>query len=136
MEELEDYRKHIASAEQKAQEEFDKTIIALSGGGLGISFAFIDRFVKDEPIAHPSLLYWSWSLWTASLLLVVLSYFCSIRALRRALKQSYTGAAYSQRPGGRWAVATEILNLLGAALFAAGLLLMLSFVRSNLPGLR
>lgn len=132
MEELASYRQHIASAEQKAQEDFDKTVIALSGGGLGISFAFVDKIVSGKSIVDPDLLYWAWSSWGGSLLLVCASYFCSIYALRRALKQSYTGAVYKERPGGTWSIATEILNIIGVVLFIIGLFLLLTFVRHNL----
>jgi hypothetical protein len=133
--ELEDYRKYIAEAEQKAQEDFDKTIIALSGGGLAISFTFVDKFIKVGAPHNVPMLFYSWMMWAASLLFVFASYFCSIRALRRTLKQSYEGSVYVQRPGGKWAIATEFLNIAGAILFAIGLLLIILFIRRNLPGL-
>lgn len=133
--ELDDYRKHLATAEQKAQEEFDKAIIALSGGGLGVSFTFIDKFVKPGPPVDVPLLYYAWISWAASILVVFASYFCSIRALRRALKQAFEGSVYSHTPGGRWAAATEFLNIAGAILFVIGLLLIILFVRRNLPGI-
>ena len=133
MEELEEYRKHIAEAGQKAQEEFDKTIIALSGGGLGISFSFVGNFIKDKPAHSIPFLYYSWIGWSFSLLFVLCSYFCSIHALRRTLEQSYTGSVYNQRPGGWWAVATEVLNIVGALLFVVGLFLTVIFINDNFP---
>lgn len=133
--ELEDYRKHLAAAEQKAQEDFDKTLIALAGGGLGVSFTFVDKFLNGHVPSAVPFLYYSWIVWSASLLVVFTSYFCSIRALRRALRQSYSGSVYVQRPGGMWSVATEILNIVGAILFAVGLVLILVFIRRNLVGI-
>jgi len=53
-ESLQEYRTHLVAAEQKAQEDYDKTVISLSGGALGISFAFIvdciskRRHIDDE----------------------------------------------------------------------------------------
>jgi ABC-type multidrug transport system permease subunit len=136
VEELEEYRKNIAAAEERAQGEFDKTVIALSGGALGISFVFIEKFIKDRPIINSPSLFYAWWAWAISLILVLLSYFCSIRALRRTLRQSYSGAVYVQRPGGYWSVATEVFNILGAVLFIVGLVLIGYFVRSNLPATR
>jgi hypothetical protein len=130
--ELSAYRKHIAEAGQKAQEEFDKTLIALAGGGLGVSFSFLTTFIKDKPIHLVSILYYSWVAWSLSLIVVLGSYFCSIRALRRTLKQAYTGSVYKDRPGDTWAMATEVLNITGTVLFIIGLLLTVTFVRANL----
>ncbi|WP_417913843.1 hypothetical protein [Candidatus Electronema sp. JM] len=33
---LAEYRKWIVAAEQKSQEDFDKTVLSLSGGALGV----------------------------------------------------------------------------------------------------
>lgn len=132
--ELDDYRKHLATAEQKVQEEFDKTIVTLSGGGLGISLTFVDKFIKSGVPVDVTLLYYTWIAWATSVGVIFASHFCSIRALRCALKQAYEGSVYSRRPGGRWAILTEILNISGAILFIAGLILIILFVRRNLPG--
>lgn len=35
---LQDYRKLLLTAEQQAQANFDKTVLSLSGGALGVSF--------------------------------------------------------------------------------------------------
>jgi len=40
-ENLQEYRKHLVAAEQQVQADFDKTVLSLSGGALGISFAFV-----------------------------------------------------------------------------------------------
>jgi hypothetical protein len=132
MDELDDYRKHLVLAEQKAQEDFDKTVMSLSGGALGISFAFIDKIVGTNPMISPSLLFYAWWSWGASVAIVLLSYLFSIRAIRRAIKQTDTGAIYIRRPGGKAALLTEISNLLGASLFFLGLFLIGLFIKRNL----
>src|SRR5260221_10211621 len=132
-EELTSYRNHIAEAGEKAQENFDKTVLALSGGALGVSLTFVEKFVGTRKILSPSELYWAWILWSVSLLLVLVSYFSSVRALRHTSKASYTGKVYNQRPGGAWSIATEWLNIAGAVCFIAGLALLISFVGRNLP---
>ena len=47
---LQEYRAHLVSAAQKAQEDFDKTLLALSGGALGVSFAFVKDIVGDGSV--------------------------------------------------------------------------------------
>lgn len=37
--ELQAYRSHLVAADERAQENFDKTVLSLSGGALGVSFA-------------------------------------------------------------------------------------------------
>jgi hypothetical protein len=130
--ELTEYRKLIVLAEQKAQEDFDKTVITLSGGALGVSFAFIDNIVGDRPLINAAFLLYSWWSWALSVGFVLTSYFLSIRALRVALRQAYAGSIYVQRPGRGYAIATDICNGLGGALFFVGVVLISVFVRRNL----
>jgi len=130
--ELEEYRKHLVVAEQKAQEDFDKTIITLSGGALGISFAFIGNVIRDKPIIDTPLLFYAWWSWAGSLVAVLISYYLSVIALRMALRQAYSGAIYMREPGGFAARLVDITNVVGAALFFVGLFLLAAFIRRNL----
>ena len=128
------YRDHLVLAEQKAQEDFDKTVIALSGGALGISFAFVSDIVGTDELAKASLLYWAWTSWASSLISVLFSYFFSHLALRKAINQVDEKKLYEKRIGAGYNVATAFLNILGAILFVIGVILMVFFVRSNLGG--
>jgi hypothetical protein len=130
--EFAEYRKHLVLAEQKAQEDYDKTVLSLSGGALGISFAFIDKVVKTKPLVSPGYLFWSWVAWASSVVIVLASYFFSIRALRKAIKQSHTGEIYVRKPGGWAALLTETANIFGAAFFILGLFLLGVFVWRNI----
>ena len=62
-EHLADYRKWLVSAEQKSQEDFDKTILSLSGGALGISFVFLKDVIGPLPILQPGFLLAAWLAW-------------------------------------------------------------------------
>jgi hypothetical protein len=126
------YREHLVAADERAQENFDKTVISLAGGALGVSFAFLDNVVKDHLITCPSLLAISWLSWTASLTTVLVSFFLSHLALQKAIKQVDSGQIHGTRPGGRYAVATKVCNVLSAALFLFGLVCMGVFVLLNL----
>jgi len=131
--ELDQFRQHLVLAEQKSQEDFDKSVISLSGGALGISFAFLGSVVHGKPIALANLLFYAWGSWGVSLATMLVSYFLSIRALRRAIKQIDSGAADLRRLGGMAAIATEICNIVGGTLFLVGLVLIVIFIRSNIP---
>ena len=49
-EELKEFRSFIRAADQKAQEDFDKTVLVLSGGALGISMTFLKDIAGDDPL--------------------------------------------------------------------------------------
>jgi len=126
------YRDHLIKAEQKAQEDFDKTVITLSGGALGISFAFVKDVVGPDDLVKLCLLYWAWVMWGTSLIAVLFSYFFSHLALRKAVKQADEKTLYHQRVGGGFDIVTAGLNISGAILFVIGVILMILFVKSNL----
>lgn len=128
---LVDYRRFLVAAEQKSQEDFDKAVLTLSGGALGISFTFLKDIVGANPIAEPTFLIWSWRLWAGSILCVLFSYFLSHLSLRKAIAQVDDGTIYDQKPGGIWATWTAFLNIAGAALFVMGVLMLTYFASVN-----
>lgn len=132
--ELKEYRNHLILAEQKAQEDYDKTIIALSGGGLGISFAFLENVVGTNTIVSPNLLFSSWICWAVSILCVLASYFTSHLALRRAIQQVDDETIYNKRPGWCIDLITKFCNAAGGLLFFIGVILMALFVYKNIGG--
>jgi hypothetical protein len=127
-----EYRKFLQAAEQKAQEDFDKTVLSLSGGALGISFVFLKDVLGSKPVEVPRLLLGSWVCWGASALSVLISFYLSHLALREAIRQVDAGEIDGRRPGGQYALATEMFNALGASLFFIGVLCITAFAGFNL----
>jgi hypothetical protein len=130
--ELVDYRKHLVAAEQKSQEDFDKTVLSLSGGALGISFVFLKDVVGPKPIDDPHYLFFAWIAWGLSTTCVLSSYFMSHLALRRAIKQVDEGTIWKQKAGGSFRTATAALNASGAVLFLVGVCSITLFASANL----
>jgi hypothetical protein len=83
---LRDYKKELNTLEQKSQESYDKHVIYLSGGALGISFALTQNFFGNKGTLEPNLLFWSWILWGLSLLLILISFYSSVLNLRHAMR--------------------------------------------------
>lgn len=127
-----EYRQWLIAAEQKAQDDFDKAVLSLSGGALGISFVFVKDIVGPDAILEPILLLLSWVGWGLSSLAILSSYFFSHLALRQAIRQCDDGSIYSNTPGGIFARITGNLNALGAVLFVAGVCFMAAFIYVNL----
>jgi hypothetical protein len=127
-----DYRKWLVAAEQRSQEDFDKTVLSLSGGALGISFVFLKDVIGSSPILQPSFLFAAWIAWAFSTFSVLTSYYLSHMALRRAIVQVDSGTIYNQHPGGIYARCTSVLNALGAILFLVGVCSITAFANFNL----
>ena len=75
---LADYRKWLVAAEQKSQEDFDKTVLTLSGGALGVSFVFLKDVIGPQPIVMSCFLMVAWAAWAFSTFSVLTSYFLSL----------------------------------------------------------
>ncbi len=131
--ELKEYKDHLLAAQQKAQEDFDKTVLSLSGGALGVSFVFIKDIVGGGPFDKPCFLLLSWIMWASSITAVLVSYFFSHLALRRAICQVNENKIHNEHPGGCWDIITAILNICGGLLFLAGVAAIIYFVSYNLP---
>ena len=129
---LEEYRNLLIEAEQKAQEDFDKTVLSLSGGALGISFTFVKDVIGTKSIEQPYFLLASWISWGLSVTFVLVSFYFSQHALRRAINQVDNKEIYTQAPGGLFSRLTSICNALGGILFLLGVILIVIFVGYNL----
>jgi len=126
------YRGLLTRTEQESQAQFDKTVLALSGGGLGLSFTFIKEIVGTEHVVHGSCLLAAWIGWGLSATVVLLSFFTSQLALRKAIKQLDNKKLGMERPGGFHDLVTAFLNASGLVLFLFGLVMMISFLTFNL----
>lgn len=109
-----EYRQWLVAAEQKSQEEFDKTVLALSGGGLGLTFAFLENVIGDRPVVCTSALMAAWMAWGLSVISVLSSYYFSHLALRKAIGQVDDGTIGKGKAGGAFSVVTAVLNAGGA----------------------
>jgi hypothetical protein len=128
---LREYRSFLISAEQKAQEQYDKTILTLSGGAFGISFAFIDKVIGTPPTATLWLLA-AWTSWGVSITSILFSFYFSNKALRRTIEQVDEETVYENTPGEHFSGITQVLNACGGIFFFLGVVLLIVFVYKNI----
>ena len=133
---LKEYRQHLVLAGQKSQDDYDKTIIALSGGALAISFAFVKDYLGHGPIENVCFLLLSWISWGFSVTMVLASFYSSHLALRETIKQVDEGKIDDEKPGGAYSTVTAVLNLIGGILFLLGVMFMIFFVSANFSNRR
>lgn len=130
-EEMRDYRNWLVAADQKASEAYDKAVMALAGGALGLSLTFVKDIVKSP---HPESLWrleTSWGCLTLSLAFILVSMLFSQWALRRAIKQVDEFSLSGARVGGIFAFLTATLNILSGMALLGGITLLAWFSISN-----
>lgn len=131
---LAEYRRLLVGAEQKAQEDFDKTVLTLSGGALAVSFAFVKDILGDGPIIHAGWLVAAWMQWALSVTSMLSSFYVSRLALRQTILDCDAEARGDEcgTPGGKYLWPLRVLNACGAIFFVGGVLAMTVFVATNI----
>jgi hypothetical protein len=122
-----DYRKHLVDTRQKSQDAYDKTVLALSAGGLGVTINFVKPIVGGQPHGK-ALLFWAWICWGLSCATVLYSHFASVAAHNEAI----AALDEDREPDQASDKATKSLNIGSGALFLIGLLLFGLFAYRNL----
>lgn len=129
--ELKKYRASLIDTLRFLNESYDKLLITLSGGALGISIAFLKDIVKLENVKFPDLLLYAWLAFIFSLAAVLGRLMFGIEAYRRAIKQVDSGTIYQERVGGRYSLMTRALHICSAAFLLLGLLMLAAFAFQN-----
>jgi len=135
-----EHQKQAWASIQSSSDEYDKSILTLSSGGLGLSLAFIKDIVPlNQAIALP-LLYCSWVAFTLSIIITVFSFRLSVLVHENYLDNLYK--YYIERKEecynkGRWAdQALETLAWLAGGLFVVAVIMTIMFARQNITALR
>lgn len=145
-------RKLLIDLNNQACQSFDKTVILLAGGALGLSITFIQQIAPHPPRATLPLLVWAWGLLVLALLVILFSLFTSQVGMQRAQheldKEYYSGtlpippkqfllrvcdsfgAGFTRFFG--WRPLTSILNFLAIVFTIAGITLLAWFSIQNI----
>lgn len=129
-------RKSLIDAQQQSYQQFDKAILALSSGGLGLSFIFLKDIVHAEEISQDWLLIISWTLFAFSILSTLVSFLTSQYAYKKQLEllddyfiKREPKVLTERNKASR---ATELLNGFAALLFFVAIVGMICFGSVNL----
>lgn len=129
---LNEYRKMLESYAFEAANAYDKAIMSLSGGALGVSFAFVKNIVTKPA---PDTVIWLWYAWISlgvSLASIIVSMLFSQKAIRTAITQVDDGTIYSVQPGGCSSYFTTFLTWLSGICFVVGVVFLAYFAKINL----
>jgi len=147
--EYRDHRRHLIDAESEAAKSYDRWLLTLSGGALGLSIAFTsDIIVAELALRWPLLL---WFAWVALVVAIALGLVCIYlsqtghKEFRRHLDQTLEKFAAKRQDGGFWAEVrrkqdrslrarwVRCLNIVNGAAFVTGIVLLSVFACVNVP---
>jgi hypothetical protein len=125
-------RQWLVHADHTASRDFDKAIMTLAAGALGVSIAFVRDFAP-----HPRHVAWlgaAWVCFALSLLLILISFLASQLALRDEVRWIDRGRKENGYPGGCAGKATVGLNWSSAAGLILGVVCLVAFALYNVKG--
>jgi hypothetical protein len=124
-------RQWLLQADHAASRDFDKAVMTLAAGALGVSIAFVHDLAPDP--VHVTWLGWAWGLFALSLVLILVSFLTSQLALRREMKV-LSGERSDARPGGPLGPLTIGLNWGSAGALVSGVIALVVFALYNRGG--
>jgi len=129
---LGEYRDFLQTAYKDQSDAYDKAVMTLSGGALGVSMTFIKDLVPTPISATLWLLGSAWASFGVSVLAILISMFTSQLAIKKAMKQVDAGTIRTERPGKWYGRVTASLNVLAGLGFAVGVMFLVWFALQNL----
>lgn len=132
---LADLTSEIRKRQVSSSENFDKSVLTLSSGGLAVSLGFLKDFLPIGHAVWPWMLYASWVALTAATVITMASFLASAKAQDY---QQEIGEAYylrgdeSKLKGNPWDRVVIWMNRVSGASFISGVILTTLFVALNL----
>lgn len=127
---LESYREKLEIGANDNQREFDKAVIALSGGALGISIGLLKDVFGRATVSATGFLLAAWVFWAISLAATLYSFYFSAKAYREELKRLDDHITYLPKRNS-WTILTAFLNAASGILFILGIISIIVFLKFN-----
>ena len=126
----------IHKRELSASENFDKSILTLSSGGLAVSIGFLKDFVPIQGASQPWALYVSWiafvSATAATMVSFLVSGYSQVNQKERAYRYYILGEQAAFNKPNQYDTWIPRLNIFSAAAFLIALVLTIIFISINL----
>jgi hypothetical protein len=123
------YGDTLLQSMQESQDQYDKSIITLSSGALGLSFAFIDKLVHLDHAQGKWVLLASWIFWAGAISSTLASFYFSQKAMELAYNKWQAKEYDFKNPSDKL---TRSLNLISGLAFLSGVIELICFVYMNL----
>lgn len=123
-----EYWQQLNKAYIESSSQFDKQVLFLASGSLGISFAFIKDIVKLPEAINKWLLISAWALFGAVILLSIISHYTSLKAINKKIHNLNTK---EDNDSGKLNKVTKWLNILMIFFLALALIFLTIFLGIN-----
>lgn len=126
------YTQEQYQALKYSNEQFDKNVLFIASGALGISFAFIEKVIPDlqNAVSSNSLIA-SWYCFAGVIFISLVAHFISIMANRWAIAHDDQTKDYN-RICSRWNISLRAINILMIIGLLIGIVLLIHFVKLNI----
>lgn len=132
-----DERKELIHAGQLMYQSFDKAILTLSAGALGISITFINQIAPNPIPDTKCLIISAWIFFSLSVFLTLISFLTSQMACRRQIEICeeflLNNKSKDDSRVNKPATITTCLNYLSIFFFSLGIMTLVLFCLKNLP---
>ena len=122
-------RQRLVNAHHQASRDFDRTVMTLAAGALGLSIAFMKDIAGPDANALPALGA-AWFLFAATLMVILVSFLTSQAGLLYQI-EVIDGRKPEVAPGGTYGRWTLRLNAAAAVALVAGVLSLVLFAINN-----
>lgn len=128
-----DYTNEQYKALNYSVEQFDKSVLFIASGALGISFAFVEKIVPDLKNAFcKGLLISSWYFFAGVIFISLVAHFISILAIRWSIKNDPDNNKKYKKIENCWNWSIRALNVLMIIGLFAGIILLILFIKLNI----
>ncbi|MBA7589602.1 hypothetical protein ES708_31689 [subsurface metagenome] len=131
MEKEDNYTDQQYQALKYSYEQFDKNVLFIASGALGISFAFVEKIIPDlEKACKTNLLINSWYFFAGVIFISLIAHFISVLANRWAIANEGCKNYDKITRSLNWSI--RLINLAMIVGLLWGLLLLINFVKLNI----
>jgi hypothetical protein len=131
------YLDHLLKTHHQASQDFDKLLVLLASGALGLSVTFFDK-IAPKPAEAIGWAVAAWSLLAVSLLSSLFSLISSRKTIRLRIDAEFTDDVTAQEKIDKEAddsgANTRRLDVAAVLLLVAGLAALIVFAKCNLGG--
>ena len=123
----------VNDALKYSTEQFDKNILFIASGALGVSFAFIKDIVPDLSKAQcTNYLIASWYIFAGVIFVSLVTHFLSIQANRWAIENNDLDDITFDKKIKKWNIPIRILNFLTIIAILVGAIFLIYFINHNI----
>lgn len=123
------YLDQLNKAYIESSSQFDKQVLFIASGALGISLAFIKDIVKLDVATNKVLLLLAWIFFGAVILICILSHYTSLKAIKYRIENLYQKKDKISKRFDWW---TQAFNILMMLFLTTGLTLLFVFIGFNI----